>query len=255
MKMKKVIFAAAVTIVCFLSGCAKIEDRTDVGKSSYVPITDSRIDHYYQAVSADENSSDSDSQPAEVSEKTDRVVLVGDSRIIQLGNAVYGFEIVDDSPVDEETSDGDHILGAVGEGYDWLEEHTANIEDKLTDGCALVVNMGINGAPYYHSEIAEWCNKIAEKYKDRGVKVYFMSVNPVNDRLMTYNGYNIRDVDVICFNSAIRTELKDVTYLDTYSVVRDDILGEGSGTFDGLHYNKNIYRKIKDYTWKVIKNE
>ena len=254
--MKKVFFSAVISAVCFLSGCAKIEDHTDFGKSSYVPITDSRIDHYYQAaVSTDENSSDSESPPAEVSEKTDRIVLVGDSRTTNLGYYVYGMTIVDDYFVDEETPDGDCILAAGGEDYDWLVEHTSDIEAKLTDGCALVVNMGVNGAPYYHSEIAEWCNKIAEKYKDRGIKVYFMSVNPVNDKLVKYNNYAIRDVDVICFNSAIKTELKGVTYVDTYSVVRDDVLGEGNGTFDGLHYDESTYRKIRDYTWEIVKKE
>lgn len=230
----------------------RVEARYDLITSSDTSYTPPEGSDEY---SASENSTDSGTMPADESEKADRVVLVGDSRIIQLGNAVYGIAIVENHLIDGETPDGDCIIGAVGEGYEWLAEHTEEIEDKLTDGCALVVNMGVNGVPYYHSEIAEWCNEIAEKYRDRGVKVYFMSVNPVNDKLMERYNYVIRDVDVICFNSAIRTELKGVTYLDTYSELKDDILGEGSGTFDGLHYNEGIYRKIKDYTWKIVKKE
>lgn len=251
--MKKVIFAAALSAVCLLCGCS----RTEMGKSSYVPITDSQIAHYYQAVSTDESSSESEKEPAaaEAEEKSDRIVLVGDSRTTNLGYYVYGMTIVDDYIVDAETPDGDHIFGAGGEDYVWLVDHTSEIEDKLTDGCALVVNMGVNGAPDFHTEIAGWCNEMAEKYKNRGVKVYFMSVNPVNDRLLEYYNYNVRNVDVICFNSAIRSELRGVTYLDTYSVLSDDILGEESSSFDGLHYYENVYRKIRDYTWETIKKE
>ena len=254
MKMKKVIFAALVSTVCLISGCMRVEARYDMKKGSDMSYTAPESSDAYSAPTS-ENSTDSSVLPTDEPEKTDRIVWVGDSRIIQLGNKVYGIELVDNDLANEETSDGDCILGAVGEGYDWLAEHTAEIEDKLTDGCALVVNMGVNGIPDYHSEIAEWCNEIAEKYKDRGVKVYFMSINPVNDKLMKYNNYIIRDVDVVCFNSVIRTELKGVTYLDTYSEVRDDIIGEGSGTYDGLHYNESVYRKIKDYTCKIVKKE
>lgn len=254
--MKKKFICVTVTALCLLSGCTKIEDRTDTVTSTYVPLTDSQIEHYYQAVSTEESSSESVVTPVEeVEEKPDRIVLVGDSRTTNLGNFVYGMEMIDDYLVDAETPEGDYILGAGGVGYPWLSEHTSEIEEKLTDGCALVVNMGVNGVPDFHTEIAEWCNEIAEKYKDRGVKVYFMSVNPVNDSLMEYYNYSIRNVDVICFNSIIRTELKGVTYLDTYSVVRDDILGGESSSFDGLHYYESVYRKIRDYTWETIKNE
>ena len=253
--MKEKLICAIAAALCLLSGCTKIENRPNMGTSTYVPITDSQIDHYYQAVSSGESSTVSNSMPAEPEEKSDRIVLVGDSRTTNLGYYVYGMTIVDDYLVDEETSDGDRIFAAGGEDYDWLAEHTSDIEDMLTDGCALVVNMGVNGAPEYHAEIADWCNEIAEKYKGRGVKVYFMSVNPVNDRLLANHNYAVRNVDVICFNSAIRTELKGVTYLDTYSVVRDDILGEESSSFDGLHYYDSVYWKIRDYTWETIKKE
>ena len=253
--MKKVILCAAVSAVCLLSGCTRIENRPDMGHSSYVPLTESQLEHYYQAVSNEKSTSESESIPVEAEEKISRIVLVGDSRTTNLGYYIYGITMIDDYLVDEETSDGDYILGAGGEGYDWLLEHTSEIEDKLTDGCALVVNMGVNGAPDFHAEIAEWCNNMAQKYKDRGVKVYFMSVNPVNDRLMAYYNYTLRNVDVICFNSVIRTELIGVTYIDTYSVVKDDILGESSSSFDGLHYYEDVYRKIRDYTWEFIKGE
>lgn len=267
--MKKVICCVMISAVCLLSGCAEIEAPIDTEISSGVQAVSSVTERStvssavssavseVDSFSAAESSSSSESLsslPAEVPEKSDRIVLVGDSRTMNLGTYLYGMEIIDGVHVEGETPDGDYIIGAGGEGYDWLAAHTSEIEDKLTDGCALVVNMGVNGVPNFHLEIAEWCNNMAEKYKDRGVKVYFMSVNPVNDRLMKEYNYTIRNVDVICFNSEIRTELKNVTYLDTYSVIRDDILGEGVGTFDGLHYYEKPYRKIRDYTWETIKN-
>lgn len=269
--MKKVIFAAAVSVLCLLSGCSRVETQIETDKSSQVQEPSSEhiysdetksLDAVSNGISGSDGISNSgaESMPfieassAEASEKSDRIVLVGDSRTMQLGNYLYGMTMINNRLVDEATPDGDYILGAGGEGYAWLLEHTEYIEDKLTEGCALVVNMGVNGAPDFHSEIAAWCNRMAEKYKDVGVKVYFMSVNPVNDALLRYYNYIIRNVDVIYFNSAIRTELKGVTYLDTYSVVTDDILGDGSGTYDGLHYYESVYRKIRDHTWEIIKN-
>lgn len=250
--MKKVIFCAAISAVSLLCGCMNKVAPVESQVSSESPASTSE-QVVSSTVESSSESHDSDVPSAVAPEKISRIVLVGDSRIAQLGDYLYGMTLVDDYLIDEETPDGDHIIGAGGEGYNWLSEHTADIEDKLTDGCALVVNMGVNGVPYFHTEIAEWCNDMAAKYKDKGVKVYFLSVTPVNDRLLDSYGYYIRNVDVVCFNSEIRTELRGVTYLDAYSVVKEDILGEGSGTYDGLHYYESEYRKIRDYTWEVIK--
>ncbi|MDE6727442.1 MAG: hypothetical protein K2J80_05830 [Oscillospiraceae bacterium] len=206
-------------------------------------------------VSSSPHPSESGNVPNITPGNADRLVLVGDSRTMHVGNYVFGLEMINNSLVDDATPDGDYILGVGAKGYNWLEDHTSEVEDKLTPGCALVVNMGVNGVPYYHSEIAAWCNTIAEKYKDMGVKVYFMSVNPVNDTLLAKYNYQIRNADVIYFNEAIKGELSNVTYLDTYSLITDDILGDGSGTYDGLHYYENVCRKIVDYTWEAVKGE
>lgn len=244
--MKRMILSAVIAAVCLMSGCTNIEDQP-------VTSSDGKFSYSFPELSAATDKSEPESLP-EAEEKPDRIVLVGDSRIMQLGHYLYEMAYTDDGTlVDEETPDGDYIIGAGAQGYAWLAEHTEDIEDKLTDGCALVVNMGVNGVPYFHEEIASWCNDIAEKYRDRGVKVYFLSVTPVNDRLLKSYNYAIRNVDVVCFNSEIRMELEDVTYLDAYSVVTEDIFGDGDGTYDGLHYYESVYRKIRDFTWNTIK--
>lgn len=250
--MKNILFYLMISAIFLLSGCANNEPaEVEISSDTYV-CTQPVIRPNYQSGSF----VGSDNGISEViSETADRLVLVGDSRTLQLGYYIFEMTVVDNYLVDETTSDGDSVLGVGGDGYNWLKDHTAEIEAKLTDGCALVVNMGVNGAPYFHSEIAEWCNKEAKKYKDKGVKVYFMSVNPVNDTLMAEYDYIIRNADVISFNNAIKKELVGVTYLDTYSFIKDDILGEGNGTVDGLHYYPSVYNKIKDYTWKTVKGK
>lgn len=196
-----------------------------------------------------------DGIPPEALEIPDRIVLIGDSRTMHIGYYLFDLPMVDNKYVDGYTPDFDYILGMGGEGYYWLAEHTSEIEAKLTDGCALVINMGVNGAPRFSSETAAWCNEIAAKHADRGIKVYYMSVNPVNDSKLEDFNYTIRNSDVIYFNSSVKAELDGVTYLDTYSVVENDILGEGNGTFDGLHYNYYVCRKIWEYTVETVREK
>lgn len=269
--MKRMLIAAIITAVCLLTGCSEngsypysktssdissdLNPESQDSNGSSEESTTSVAVSYMPSSSADEDSSLVENSPSESLEKPNRIVLVGDSRTMHIGNYLYGLPMINNKFVDDPTPDGDYIMGMGGEGYAWLSSHILEIEERLTDGCALVVNMGVNGVPYFHKEIADWCNEMALRNKDRGIKVYFMSVNPVNDRLLEYYNYTIRNVDVIAFNSAIRIELVGVTYIDTYSVVADDILGEGIGTFDGLHYNEDVCRKIRDYTWGVIKGE
>lgn len=195
-----------------------------------------------------------DGYPAEDMEKPGRIVLVGDSRTMHIGNYLFGLPM-EDGYVDGCTPDGDCILGIGGEGYSWLAGHTPEIEARLTDGCALVINMGVNGAPRFHREIAGWCNQMAEKHKDRGIKVYFMSVNPVNDSKLESFNYLIRNSDVIYFNNSIKPELDGVIYIDAYSVAEYDIVDTGEGTHDGLHYRTYVCRKIWDHVVEVVRGK
>ena len=245
----KCIGAAVLSAVSLLTGCSGTKEPTI--HIAGVPAADTSGAANTSQVSTDDDGSSVKDTPAQTAEKS-RIVLVGDSRTMHIGNYLYELPMIDNKYVDGETPDGDYIMGLGGEGYGWLSKNTSEVEKRLTDGCILVVNMGVNGAPYYHKEIAEWCNNMAVKNKDRSIRVYFMSVNPVNDRLLEEYNYSIRNADVIAFNSAVRTELTDAAYIDTYSVVEDDILGNGKGTPDGLHYYEYVYRKIRDYTWEVI---
>lgn len=223
--------------------------------SSGQPAESGSVPEQPSASSAEQPIESSD-LPAITPGNANRLVLVGDSRTMHVGNNVFGLEMINNSLVDGETPGGDYILGVGAKGYTWLKDHTAEVEDKLTPGCALVVNMGVNGVPYYHAEIAEWCNDVAEKYKDEGVKVYFMSVNPVNDALLAKYNYQIRNADVIYFNEAIKSELSpNVTYLDTYSFITEDIFGSGEGTYDGLHYYAYVNSRIAEITWEAVKGE
>lgn len=251
--------------VCLLIGCTM--SNTEASPDIQVSIDTSPADDPPEesgtssespgafSVPAAENSTSDENLPADALEKPNRIVLVGDSRTMHLGYYLFELPMIDDKYVDGVTPDGDYILGIGGVGYSWLAEHTSEIEEKLTEGCSLVVNMGVNGAPDFHRQIAEWCGQMAAKYADKGVKVYFMSVNPVNDSKLESHHYLIRNTDVIFFNSAVRAELKGVTYIDTYSVVENDILGEGNGTSDGLHYNSYVCRKIWDHAVEVIRKE
>lgn len=192
-----------------------------------------------------------------------KIVLVGDSRTYGLAITVGGLPTNENSEIIGAMG-SDYVICKGGMGYDYMTSHVSDIESQLGEDVAVVIAMGVNGcephsgenvptfAERYANQYADWLNDKATTWASKGAKVYFVSVNPVNDDKAKGMGYTIKNEYVKAFNEKIKGKLKNVGYIDTYSQLESGILS-GTGTEDGLHYTQTIYETIKNYIWKVVK--
>lgn len=192
-----------------------------------------------------------------------KIVLVGDSRTYNLAITVGGLQGNDANEIIGSMG-LDYVICKGGQGYDYMVNHLSDIESHLSQGTAVVIAMGVNGcepsgsedtdtfAERYSNKYATWLNGKAAEWKSKGVSVYYVSVNPVNDDKLSQYGYTLKNEYIMAFNTSVKSKLSGVGYIDTYSQVSDKILS-GEGTEDGLHYDGATYGVIKDYIWKVVK--
>ncbi len=99
-----------------------------------------------------------------------RIVFLGDSRTVQLEQAVdYDRSFC-------------FFVAEVGMGYDWMRSTGAPEADGyVTDKTAVVINMGVNdlsNAERYAARV----NDLAASWSQRGAEVWYMSVNPVGSK-------------------------------------------------------------------------
>lgn len=196
-----------------------------------------------------------------------KIILVGDSRTYGLAITAGGLS----------TNEANEIIGSMGSdyvickggmGYDYMVNHTSDIETQLSEGTAVVIAMGINGcgpvsgetpdnfSERYASQYASWLNEKASAWAEKGVAVYFVSINPVNESMCEKSGYTLKNSYIEAVNSKIKSKTQGkVGYIDTYSLIFKDVMS-GNAFFsdgDGLHYSSSTYGVIKDYIWKVVK--
>ncbi|MBQ9066318.1 MAG: hypothetical protein IJ133_02150, partial [Clostridia bacterium] len=79
-------------------------------------------------------------------------------------------------------------------------------------------------------------------WRSRGARVYFVSVNPVNDSKTKY----VKNAQIESYNRSVRSSLSsNVTYVDTYSSLYYQIAFDDSMTdSEGLHYYSATYKSI-----------
>ena len=134
-------------------------------------------------------------------------------------------------------------------GYNWMVNTAIPaVNSQLREGDVIVVNLGVNGfgaEEYYHA-----LNQTkATDWKDH--RVIFMSVNPIDDQKAIANNYYVTNAQVIDFNSKMRANLEDIEYMDTYSLVYEDL---ASNTADGVHYTVSTYNMIYEAAKQAIYN-
>lgn len=165
-------------------------------------------------------------------------IFVGDSRTCGMYDAIYGRGTDEISEV--VSSKAEKWRAKVGSEIDWFANAGVSYVDaKGQPGDAIVILMGVNDLAAVH-DYAKLINDKSAEWAARGEKTYFVSVNPVNDQQNARSGYTQTNAQIEMFNATIRPELqKDVVYIDTYSVLVDDLR-----TYDGLHYEASTYLKI-----------
>ena len=123
-----------------------------------------------------------------------------------------------------------------GKGYNWFNDNlTWNIESKLKNNSDLIVLLGINdtgNAKNYANKL----NALANKHAKNGVRIYFVSANPVK-------GSSAAKL----FNDSMRKYLKNnVYYINTHDNVKFTYT-------DNVHYDARTSRDIMNYVKKHVK--
>lgn len=152
-----------------------------------------------------------------------QLIWIGDSRTVGMKNTL---------------KTNDTWSCEVSKGFSWMKSTgIPNIENKITSNSSIVILMGVNDlhnannyVNYINSKATEWTNK--------GARVYFVSVNPTNGKHDNLNS------KIDYFNSTLNNNLSSsVKYIDSNSYLQK----EGFKTTDGLHYDKETYKKIYNY--------
>ncbi len=103
---------------------------------------------------------------------------------------------------------------------------------------------------YNNSNYVTYINQKANEWTKKGAKVYFVSVNPVDEVKEKQNGYSVKNSEIEKFNATLKNGLNaNVNYIDTYNLIKSNFK-----TTDGLHYTQGtsnlIYKTICDYVKK-----
>ena len=160
--------------------------------------------------------------------------IMGDSRSV-------GMSYIDDSTSHQYTA-------KVSEGYKYFNNNYEAVLEKATSKDAIIINFGVNDLSNVDKYI-ELFNKIAKNTK---AKIYFLTVNPVDEEKETKNGYSIKNKDVDTFNEKMIEGLDSkITVIDSNSILKE----EGFDTTDGIHFTKDTYKKILSIIEKQFDNK
>lgn len=192
----------------------------------------SEADPISEADPVSEADSVSDDQPQETAETTPvtevkdvaGVILVGDSRFVQMKNSV-----------------GENSctwIAEGGKGYKWFHENAvARIDDCVGEGSKILINLGVNDPGNLRNYLT-LVNAKAEEWTSKGATVYYASVNPV------WESRYVTEEQVQYFNSQLQNGLSDnVHWIDSH----DYLISIGYELVDGLHYSKETYRNLYAY--------
>ena len=164
------------------------------------------------------------------------IIMVGDSRTVGMQAAVGGSMT---------------YIGKVGEGLAYLKGTVTTKLKKLgkkgsLKGKAIVFNLGVNDLGNVNGYIS-YMNSFGKTLKNYGATVYFMTVNPVYNKLAKAWS-TVRNSQVITFNKTMAAGLSGYGIIDSY----DELVFRKFTTVDGVHYNAATYKKIYNYLISCI---
>lgn len=148
------------------------------------------------------------------------VIMVGDSRCVQMQAAVGG--------------GGCSWVCENSKEYTWFSETAIpKFDQYVGNGTKVVINMGVND-PEHYKDYVNLINAKAAEWAGRGARTYLVSVNPVWENPYT------DQADVDTFNANVPGMLVGVTWIDTSSWLNTN----GYRLLDGLHYDDPTYVNI-----------
>lgn len=163
-------------------------------------------------------------QPVTEVKNVSGVILVGDSRFVQMQENVGANSCT--------------WIAENSKGYAWFEEKAIpRIDGCVGKGSKILINLGVND-PGNHQKYLALVNAKAAEWTALGATVYYASVNPVWE-----NPY-VTEEQVKYFNSQMQNGLSaDVHWIDSHSY----ITSVGYKLVDGLHYNSETYQNLYAY--------
>lgn len=204
------------------------------GNSTYKPVNNNKPsgpinttpDSYDKGSSGNNNNNNSNntSSNSNNSVTTKNVIMIGDSRCVQMKSHVGA------------GSDTWSCKGSMG--LNWMKNTgVPNVESKIGNGTKIVIMMGVNDL-YQPEAYISYINQKASTWASKGSKTYFVSVNPVD------GSYSNLTSKIVSFNNKLKNGLNsNVRYIDTYNY----LVSSGFNTSDGLHYKSDTSRKIYNY--------
>lgn len=152
------------------------------------------------------------------------IIFVGDSRFVQMNNAVG--------------DNGFVWIAKSSQGYKWFaSEAIPQIDEAVGNGTKIIINLGVNDVANVNA-YAELVNRKAAEWIQKGATVYYSSVNPVE------NGKYITKSMVSNFNRKLQARLSpEIHWIDSYSYLQ----GTGYTLTDGLHFSNGTYKNLYRY--------
>lgn len=159
-----------------------------------------------------------------------RFVFLGDSRFVALKSI--------------STDETDTFFAEVGEGYYFLERVKETVIADGTPNSVLIIGLGVNDGQWFIPEYIASINDIIARYPG---KVYFTTVNPVDEVAEVAYGYYKENATIDNFNAQVTSGLVgNVTVIDTSAYLKNT----GCTWADGLHFSKttniDVYNYIKE---------
>lgn len=193
-----------------------------------------------------------------------QVVFVGDSRTVRTEKTL---KLSGYSPSAYNIS----FIASTGMGLSWLKEtgykqllsKVGNSTSKLGKPTAIIFNLGINDMSNISGYVS-YMKSIAPELEKRGCKLYYMSLNPVNNVMAKLGGKKSRpEATVRAFNAKIKSQLcgkaNSYTYINTYDYLMKYGFGTDAGkegydvgADDGLHYTSKTTKRIFRYCINTI---
>lgn len=176
-----------------------------------------------------------DSDKMKVADKKG-IIYIGDNRMNSMEKSIT-------------KKNNEYFIDDIGDiGYKWFNETAIdkvddiiNTEKDKREEWKIVFNLGINDL----DNADKYVEKINELMEDKwgSYKIYIMSVNPTKD-----NKNSISNDDIETFNESLKSGINNITYIDTYSAIKETFATEDDGiTLDGTTLKK-IYSLSLDET-------
>jgi len=193
----------------------------------------------YPTTSTSSSSSTTSSSTINASQ-TPKIIYVGDSRVVAMK-----------SHVPTKSNDVVYIAKSAM-GLDWLKSTgypELKKQVKKYPNAVVVFCLGINDRPNADKYISFYRNTVLKELA--GKEIYFMTVNPVNEKLAAANNkYKVYNKTTVEFNNKLKAAFPNLI-VDTYSVLINH-MGTGT-TSDGVHYKESVSKLIHSTTISEIK--